>query len=85
MANIYKILALVLCLVIVAIVTIFSIILAVVLDSEDMDKTNSTETQEVGFTEQQLVEAVLIGDLDRVKEILTDLNFDENAKDNDVE
>ena len=45
-------------------------------------KTN-LDTQQVSFTEEQLVEAVLIGDLDKVKEIMSDPNMDVNAKEND--
>ena len=45
-------------------------------------KTN-LDTQQVSFTEEQLIEAVLIGDLDKVKEIMSDPNMDVNAKEND--
>ena len=44
MANVYKILALVLCLVIVVIITIFSIVLAVVLDNEYKPDKNGKST-----------------------------------------
>ena len=39
--------------------------------------------QQVSFTEEQLFEAVLKGDLERVKEILTDPDIDINSKKND--
>ena len=51
--------------------------------SQNVDTTS--ETSEIKYTEKDLFDAVLKGDLDGVKELLTESDIDVNAKQNDEE
>ena len=51
--------------------------------SQNVDTTS--ETSEIKYTEKDLFDAVLKGDLDGVKELLTESDIDVNAKLNDEE